>query len=100
MYKNNQLVLHYGNVCQISNMFTNRKNEQCCDLLNIDGTEITVLRSELFPYIGGMSISEFKKKRNSNIFKNRIYINSLVFVFITLLVFIIGFNDIWLFQSK
>ena len=97
MYKKDQLVMHYGNVCQISNIFINRNNERCCDLLYLDGSIVTVTVSSLYPYLGNMKLNEFKKIRDSNIFKNNIYKNSLMFIFVLTIVMILSFNGFVLF---
>lgn len=97
MYRKGQLVMHYGNVCQISNIFINRNNEICCDLLYLDGSEVTVTLTNLSPYLGRMRLTEFKKRRDSNIFKNKIYKNSLMFIFVLTIVMILSFNGVVLF---
>lgn len=89
--------MHYGNICQISHIFLNRNNKKCCDLLYLDGSEVTVILTDLSPYLGGMKLTEFKKRRDSNIFKNNIYKNSLMFVFIVALAMILSFNGVVLF---
>ncbi len=97
MYRKGQLVMHYGNVCQISNIFINRNNERCCDLLYLDGGIVTATVSSLYPYLGNMKLNEFKKIRDSNIFKNNIYKNSLMFIFVLTIVMILSFNGFVLF---
>lgn len=95
IFRKNQLVLHYGNLCEIDNLFLNKNNKRCCDLLYEDGTEVSVPTSELYPYIGSMCLTQFRKRRKSNLFKNRIYKNILTLVFFILITFTLNYFNIF-----
>lgn len=92
-FRKNQLVLHRGNICEIDNLFLNKNSIKCCDLLYLDGTTTTALVSDLYPYIGNICLSQFRKKRKNNIFRNTIFKNILILVFIIVVTFILSFID-------
>ncbi len=92
-FRKNQLVLHHGNICEINNLFLNKNDKKCCDLLYLDGTTSTALVSDLYPYIGNICLSQFRKKRKNNILKNTISKNILILVFIIVVTFILSFID-------
>lgn len=94
MYKVNQLVMHNGNICEITNIFFNNDNKRCCDLDLLDGSCVTVYVSDIYPYLGSLSLIYFRRNKKSNKFKNKIYINLLLLVLTIVSISIVSYYEL------